>query len=265
MRRNPGWGRPTLLVAVWLGLVSVAGAQQAESPSYQLSEWTLAAGGSETPSGPSLQISAVINDATGQEARSTNGAAPLRQNYIVSTNFLTDDFGVRLSAPENPYYSIHFDSESIELRWEASAEELIGGITGYLVQFFDALGVPSSLPEQTFVGSVVTIEGIEPGVEHYASIRPFFGEVDGPETRVFGPRAPLIRFVTTTNQPEGDVNGDGVTDGTDFVEALFAFNREGQTGHNAAADLVPPGDPDGVVDMNDLDEIRQNMGWQGSK
>jgi len=261
-----GWGRSLLLVSAHFGLITAGVAQQAASSSFRLTEWTLAAGGTETPSSDSMEISAVINDATGQEARSTNSSASLSSNYIVSTNFLTDDFEMSLSAPENPFFGAHLGPDSVQLIWNPSAEDSIGGISGYYVRFFDGLGVSSSstLPDQTITGSTITIDGLVPGVEHFVLIWPYFGDDFGSDNRTYGPPSPVIRFITTANQEKGDVNGDGCTDGTDFIETLFAFNREGATGHNAAADVVPFGSPDGVIDMNDLDEIREKLGWQGA-
>ena len=223
----------------------VASTQQSSSENFTVSEWVLVQGENTGLEGEEVAVSVYVAPPIGGEAKSR-----VSSDYMISANFPTDVFAISVLPPRRPYYSEHFDSRNVELAWSASEDEGSPHFEGYRVTLFDTAESDEILEQVTTSTRSVPIE-LAPGDKQFAKIEAFCGpHTSSPTVR--------IMFVSTENQPQGDVDGNGRTDGSDFVDALFALNIQKSTGYNAAADI----DDDGVVDGDDLAVIAGQMGWK---
>jgi hypothetical protein len=121
-------------------------------------------------------------------------------------------------------------------------------------------------------------QNVQPFIQHLA----YLMDTDGMRTAPPGPphwgtlvldmEAGIAHYLSWTGvNPLGDVNGDGVTNQTDYNIALAANNTQpGVAGWNMAADVNPvtlgwptPGMADNVVNQGDLDLINAHMNETG--
>ena len=226
-------------------LAPLAPAQQAHSDDYTLSEWTLVQGARQELGSPTVQAVITLAPAHGNQSHARTSG-----DYVASFNFLTDEFGVAIGDPDAPFFRSLVNTTTVTLAWKPSPDEGSALFDGYRVKILASPQASQPLMEFETPNPSLKIEGVVSGVKLYATVETFWRRVSSSPTVT-------IQFVTTENRARGDVDGNGLTDGRDLVDALFAVNSRALPGHSAAADL----DVDGVVDGGDLDRIVAQIGW----
>jgi hypothetical protein len=117
-------------------------------------------------------------------------------------------------------------------------------------------------------------QNVQPLIEHLAYLMDCDGLRTNPGnwsgTFVFDMEAGIAQYLSWSGvNPLGDVNGDGVVNGTDQTIVNNAMGTSpGHAGWNVAADIWPetvtgPYTADNVIDANDMNLVLSNMGKTG--
>ena len=219
--------------------------QRPTSGSYEIPEWTWVQAQDTRPAGIQYRAQPTVAHPVGNQAKSTS--------FVTSFNFLTDEFEFLLAPPTQPFFAELHSPTSVLVRWTESIDTHLGLVDGYEIKIYEAWNAPDPTATLYVAGGTTAshaLHGLTPGTKQYAA-------VEATNTSgVHSAPSPRIMFVTTAGQATGDVNGDGITDGLDLIDALFALGVGSAPGHNAAADI----NGNMIVDQSDVDAVIANLG-----
>jgi len=219
--------------------------QRPASGSYEIPEWTWVQAEDTRPAGGQYRAQPTVANPVGGQTKS--------KSFVTSFNFLTDEFEFLLAPPTQLFFAELHSPTSVLVRWTESVDTHLGLVDGYEIKVYEAWNAADPTATLYVAGGTTAshpLDGLAPGRKQYAT-------VEATNTSgVHSAPAPRIMFVTTAGQATGDVNGNGITDGLDLIDALFALGVGSAPGHNAAADI----NGDMIVDQSDVEVVIAYLG-----
>jgi hypothetical protein len=238
-------------ILIMLGLAMSLGQEDPpQSINYYLGEWGYAHGEASLPLKKSGGDFLVMPEAIGMDLA---GQAKSRE-YILSANFLTDEFSLFLEAPPSfTVYSANAHLAAREIGWQEPPD--VDLIDGYRIRIYDR-------PDRG-IAPVFEDDSIPPGDTSYTYTMNAdgvcFSDLASFNGAKESERSQMVMITRTQNRSQGDTNGDGVVDGKDFMDVLASFgSKPGMTGWNPGADTIAPF---GLIDDSDLALVTSQLGW----